>query len=213
MKQPVRTISMMADLLLDDQDPPDEAERRDLLERIGGNAKRLGSMIESLLAFSRIDGKLTTEDVDLNEVVAEVREFLARAAEEAGARFEVDDLPVVVGAKTHFRQLFQNLISNALNYGKTGDCLVKITCERATGGGWEISIEDNGPGVPEDRREEVFEVFKRLHRQDEVEGSGLGLSICRKIVDQYQGRLVCDEGQLGGAAMRISLPKPLARAA
>lgn len=213
MKQPVRTISMMADLLLDQDNPPDEMERQELLERIGGNAKRLGAMIESLLAFSRIDGKLTTEEVDLSEVVAEVREFLARAAEEAGARFEVEELPVVIGAKTHFRQLFQNLISNALKFAKTGDCLVKITCETAKGGGWEILIEDNGPGVPEDKREEVFEVFKRLHRQDEVEGSGLGLSICRKIVDQYQGRLVCDEGAHGGAAMRIFLPKALARAA
>ena len=213
MKQPVRTISMMADLLLDESEPLDEVERRELLERIGGNTKRLSAMIESLLAFSRVDGKLTNEEVSLNEVVADVREFLVRASEEAAAHFEVDDLPVVMGAKTHFRQLFQNLISNALNYGKVGDCLIKISCRTAKDGGWQISVEDNGPGVPEDKREEVFDVFKRLHRQDEVEGSGLGLSICRKIVDQYQGRLVCEQGALGGAAMRISLPKALARAA
>ena len=117
LKEPVRTLNNMAELLLDDDAKLDESERRDLLNRIRKNSKRLAGMIESLLAFSRIDGKLTIESVDLDEIVTEIRENLNAAIDEAEATFDVASLPTIQGAKVHFRQLFQNLLSNALKFG------------------------------------------------------------------------------------------------
>ncbi len=206
MKEPVRTLTSMVDLLLDEDSPVDEEERRDLLRRIGSNTKRLGGIIESLLAFSRVDGQATIEEVDLHDVVAEVRESLELAIEEASATIDVEPLPTIKGARVHFRQLFQNLIGNALKFGESGDCRIAIS-SRDDGDDWLITVSDNGPGVPEDERDAIFELFQRLHRVDDVAGNGLGLSICRKIVDQYGGAIHCAEGALGGAAMTIRLPK------
>lgn len=206
MKEPVRTLGNMVELLIDEENPVDNDERRHLQARIAKNAERLGGIIDSLLAFSRIDGKLTIESVDLNEIVAEVRESLDVAIDEAKAEIEVAALPTVQGAKVHFRQLFQNLIGNALKFGRSGDCRISVAC-RDFDSGWLVSVDDNGPGVPEDSRDEVFEAFKRLHRADEVVGTGLGLSICRKILNQYHGTIRCEQSKMGGASMKINLPK------
>ncbi|MGI9421402.1 MAG: chemotaxis protein CheB [Geminicoccaceae bacterium] len=206
LKEPVRTLNNMAELLLDDEAELDESERRDLLNRIRKNSKRLAGIIESLLAFSRIDGKLTIESVDLDEIVTEIRENLNAAIDDAEATIDVASLPTIQGAKVHFRQLFQNLLSNALKFGASGDCRIVITC-KDEGEAWLISIDDNGPGVPEGSRDEIFDVFKRLHRADEVPGTGLGLAICKKILKQYYGNIRCEQSELGGASMKMSLPK------
>ncbi|MEZ5935738.1 MAG: PAS domain-containing protein [Alphaproteobacteria bacterium] len=206
LKEPVRTLGNLAELLLDEEQPVDDAERRDLLTRIHKNAQRMSVMIESLLAFSRADGTLTTEPVDLNETMEEVRDNLSAAIEQAKAEIEIGGLPTLSGARVHFRQLFQNLIGNALKFGRPGDCRVEISC-RDEGDFWSIAVDDNGPGVPEGAREEIFQVFKRLHRRDDVPGTGLGLSICKKILKQYRGMIRCDRSALGGASMIIRLPK------
>ena len=70
-----------------------------------------------------------------------------------------------------------------------------------------ITVDDNGPGVPEGSRDEIFDVFKRLHRADDIPGTGLGLAICKKILKQYHGNIRCEQSELGGASMKMSLPK------
>ena len=168
-----------------------------------------GSHMHGELRFEdtfRIDGKLTIENVDLNEVIDEVKDGLSVAIDEAEARFEIDSLPTIQGAKVHFRQLFQNLIGNALKFSGSKACEIVVACEE-TESEWLITVDDNGPGVPEEAREEIFDVFKRLHRADDIPGTGLGLSICKKILKQYRGKIVCEESALGGASMKMSLPK------
>ena len=206
LKEPVRTLASMSDLLLDDQAPIEDDERQELLTRMHKNAQRLSGMVDSLLAYSRVDGKLTIESVDLNEIIEEVKDSLGVAIDEAGARFDIDGLPTVQGARVHFRQLFQNLIGNALKFISSQPCRIAVSCEE-TEEGWLISVDDNGPGVPEESRDEIFDVFKRLHRADEIPGTGLGLSICKKILKQYRGTIRCEESELGGASMRMELPK------
>lgn len=206
MKEPVRMIESMASLLISPEFEADETIRRELLSRISTNTTRLRSIIDSLLAYSRIDAKVTTGPVDLNAVMEEILENLAIAIGTQHATIEIGRLPTVHGAGVHFTQLFQNLIGNALKYTDKPNPLVRLTVEDL-GDEWVFTLADNGPGIPEESRREVFNLFSRLRRRDEVEGTGLGLSIAQRIVAQYGGTIRCEESTLGGAAFVITLPK------
>jgi len=109
------------------------------------------------------------------------------------------------GARVHFLQLFQNIIGNALVYADSKPLKIHIEA-REQGDSHFITIEDNGKGIAEDKRESVFDVFSRLEVATEKEGSGLGLAICKRIVEQYEGTIVCTQGALGGARFEITLP-------
>lgn len=205
MKEPVRMIESMAALLISPDFEADDTLRAELLARISANTVRLRSIIDSLLAYSRIEAKVTTGPVDLNAVLQDILENLAIA--EQRATIEIGHLPTIEGASVHFTQLFQNLIGNALKYTDKADPLVRLLVEDV-GDEWVFTLEDNGPGIPLASRREVFTLFSRLKRRDEVEGTGLGLSIAQRIVAQYGGTIRCEESALGGAAFIITLPKP-----
>ena len=206
MKEPVRLIAAMCDLLQEPevQGSPDEC--KELIVRIGSNTRRLSDIISSLLAYSRIDQKVEHTDVDLNQVVADIQESLELGISESGAGITAGKLPVMHGARVHFTQLFQNLIANAIKFNDKPAPEIRISAE-ADASAITVRVEDNGPGIPEDAREEVFVVFRRLQRREEVEGTGLGLSICQRIVHQYGGTIVVeDSAALGGACFVISFP-------
>lgn len=205
MKEPVRMIESMAALLVDPEFEADEVVRSELLGRISANTSRLRAIIDSLLAYSRIDAKVETTDVDLNAVLTDICESLSLAVKDRGATIEVGPLPTVNGAKVHFTQLFQNLIGNALKYTDNMKPLIRLKATDS-GKGWEFVLDDNGPGIPEESRVEIFRLFSRLKRRDEVEGTGLGLSIAQRIVMQYGGSIECGASELGGAAFTIFLP-------
>ncbi|MCW2309624.1 PAS domain S-box-containing protein [Rhodobium gokarnense] len=207
MKEPVRLIAAMCDLLQEPEVQGDAGERTELIARIGSNTRRLSDIISSLLAYSRIDQKVEHIDVDLNQVVSDIQEGLELGIAESGAKVVAGDLPVVSGARVHFTQLFQNLIANAIKFNGTPAPEIRISAEVGAST-VTIRVEDNGPGIPEDAREEVFVVFRRLQRREEVEGTGLGLSICQRIVHQYGGTIIVEDSTaLGGACFVISLPK------
>lgn len=206
MKEPVRMIESMAALLISPDFEADEPLRRELLSRISTNTTRLRSIIDSLLAYSRIDAKVPTGPVDLNDVLGEILENLAVSIGEQRAAIDIGPLPTIHGAGIHFTQLFQNLIGNALKYTDKAEPVVRLSAE-ASGGDWVFTLSDNGPGIPPESRREVFNLFSRLKRRDEVEGTGLGLSIAQRIVTQYGGTIRCEDSELGGAAFVITLPR------
>ncbi len=205
LKEPVRTLAGFAECLGDPELSLAPAERAELLGRIRENARRLGDIIDSLLAFSRIDREVHVESVDLGEAAREATGFLARVIAEAGAQVEIGPLPQLRASRVHMRQLFQNLIGNAVKFRGQAPCRITLSAERA-GGAQLITVADNGRGVPEAARAVIFEVFRRLDPRGDVEGAGLGLSICRKIVEQYGGRIWCEAAPGGGAVFRITFP-------
>ena len=205
LREPVRTLAGFAECLGDPALSLTGEERADLLDRICDNARRLGDIIDSLLAFSRIDREVHIEDVDLGQCAREALAFLARGIADCGASVELGVLPTVRASRVHMRQLFQNLVGNALKFRSDKPCRIRIGARRASGL-HVVTVEDNGIGVPEPARALIFEVFRRLHPRGDIEGAGLGLSICRKIVEQYGGRIWCDPNPAGGAAFRFTLP-------
>ncbi len=205
MKEPVRLIKSMSELLQDPSVVTDTEKSSELLSRIHKNTTRLGVIIDSLLAYSRVDAKIESIEVDLSGVIDEIHENLALVIADKSATISTGQLIFVRGARVHFLQLFQNIIGNALAYADSKPLQINVE-SHTTDDHHFIVIEDNGKGIAEDKRESVFDVFSRLEIATEKEGSGLGLAICKRIVEQYEGTIVCTQGKLGGARFEITLP-------
>ena len=171
-------------------------------------AKRMQELIQDLLAFSRV-GRVGQEigEVDLDDCLERALRSLSTALEESDARVEADPLPTVTGDATLLPQVFQNLLGNAVKFRGEDSPRVRITC-RQDGDMWEIACRDNGIGIPEQYAEKVFVVFQRLHPRDEYDGTGIGLAMCRKIVEFHGGhlRLVQPQDDGPGAEFRFTLP-------
>jgi signal transduction histidine kinase len=169
-------------------------------------AKRMQQLINDLLAFSRVgrtSGDL--EPVDLDEVLAQAKANLGAAIEESGARVDADPLPTVNGEASLLALVFQNLIGNAVKFRSEQAPEVRITVERQDGQ-WAFACADNGIGIEPQYAERVFVIFQRLHAKEQYAGTGIGLSMCRKIVEYHGGQIWLDTANDSGTKFRFTLP-------
>jgi light-regulated signal transduction histidine kinase (bacteriophytochrome) len=155
-------------------------------------AHRMQELINDLLAFSRV-GRIERPHaaVDCNALVAGARDDLARAIEDSGAQVEAGPLPTVQGDGGLLRLVFQNLIGNAVKFRGPEPPRVRIAAEREDGT-WRFSCEDNGIGIDPEYADRIFVIFQRLHPRASFEGTGIGLAMCRKIVEYHGGRMWLD---------------------
>jgi signal transduction histidine kinase len=170
-------------------------------------AKRMQVLINELLTFSRV-GRVNQDPVemDLNDVVERALANLSAAMEESEAEVEVGDLPVVVGDRTKFVMLWQNLIGNSLKFRSPGRApRVRIEAEERDGEWW-MTVTDNGIGIPPNFADKIFVIFQRLHQRDAYEGTGIGLALCRKIVEHHRGKIWLDTEFEDGTRFVITLP-------
>lgn len=170
-------------------------------------ARRMSALIDALLSFCRISRDETRRysNVDLNATVNGVLENLKAMVAETGAQITVTPLPSVFGDATQLGQVFQNLLSNSLRYRKPDECpLIGIRADRMENA-WQFSVSDHGQGFPPEYNEAIFAVFRRLHGH-EIPGTGIGLAICRAIVEQHGGRIWAEGRQNGGATVCFTLP-------
>jgi len=169
-------------------------------------AKRMQVLINDLLSFSRVGrGGREHEPVALNEVVATVEKALAGPLERFGGRVIAGPLPTVQGDRPQLVSLLQNLISNGLKFHGERPPVVRVSARRA-GAMWELSCTDNGIGIEAEYAERIFLIFQRLHSRESYEGSGIGLALCRKIVEYHGGTMWLDSEFSGGARFRFTLP-------
>jgi light-regulated signal transduction histidine kinase (bacteriophytochrome) len=171
-------------------------------------AKRMRQIILDLLDFSRI-GKQKEKStlVNLNRLVEETIALNRNLLEEKNAEVVFEDLPTLSSYHSPLRQVFQNLITNAIKYSKSG-VPPKISI-RATGMGtdWEIAIEDNGIGIPPEYHERIFIIFQRLHKREDYGGTGIGLAIVKKIIDNLGGTIRVESTPGEGSIFYFKLPK------
>ncbi|MFC4010694.1 CHASE3 domain-containing protein [Nonomuraea purpurea] len=174
-------------------------------------ATRMQVLINDLLSFSRV-GRLYDDrkPVELEEALDKAIDDLSTAVEEAGAAFERPErLPSVVGDATMLSLLWQNLIGNAVKFrDPERPPRITITCEPADEGGWLFAVADNGIGIEADFAEKIFVIFQRLHSRETYTGTGIGLAMCRKIVENHGGRIWLDTTFTGGARILFTLPGP-----
>jgi signal transduction histidine kinase len=169
-------------------------------------SKRMQVLINDLLAFSRVgrSGR-EREPVDLSETLTEAKVSLSRALEEAGAEVLAPALPVVLGERGLLVSLFQNLIGNAVKFRGADAPVVRFAVQR-DGEEWQFSCTDNGIGVEPEYADRIFVIFQRLHTKEAYPGTGIGLAMCRKIVEYHGGRMWLEPDHRPGAQFRFTLP-------
>lgn len=184
-------------------------EGRDYIKRMQDAATRMQTLIEGLLTYSRVSTKAQPFDqTNLQQICEEVISDLEVRIEQTKARVEISDLPEIVADSLQMRQLFQNLISNALKFQSQDTTpIVKVYAETLSDGdSCRIYVEDNGIGFDEKYLDRIFGVFQRLHGRSEYEGSGIGLSVCKKIVERHGGVITAQSKSGKGATFIITFP-------
>ena len=151
-------------------------------------ARRMQALVRNLLEYSRIGRTEKQEVVDCNQILNEVRADLAVLIQSTGANVRVQPLPKVLGNATEIRQLFLNLIQNAIKFHGTEPPVVDIGATRK-GAQWQFHVRDNGIGIDEKYFDRIFVIFQRLHNRSQYEGTGIGLTLCKKIVEMHGGRI------------------------
>jgi signal transduction histidine kinase len=182
-------------------------ERADqYIEFAADGAKRMQTLINDLLAFSRVGHSGAEHElVDLELVVGQAKDSLSSALEESGATVVADELPKVRGDRTLLVSLFQNLIGNAVKFRGEQAPVVRLSVTRQSGQ-WQFSCADNGIGVEAEYAERIFVIFQRLHTKEAYPGTGIGLAMCRKIVEYHGGRMWLDLEHAPGAEFHFTLP-------
>jgi signal transduction histidine kinase len=185
-----------------------DGDARTYLDRMLSSAERMRVLINDLLAYSRITANARPfEPADLGQIAAEVVADLDAAILSAGARIEVEPLPVIQADALQMRQLLQNLISNALKYRREDVAsVVTITASAADGRSCTLAVTDNGIGFKQRYAEQIFKMFERLHGRGQYDGSGIGLAICQKIVHRHGGTISATGRPGEGATFSITLP-------
>ena len=223
LQEPLRKIIVFSDKILARQSGDEEDQR--YFKKIIDSSHRMQSLINDLLSFSKQSVSPTDfKDVDLGALVQEIITEQEIEIEKTGAVFEVEYLPSICAVPSLMRQLFYNLISNALKFRKSSVVpLIRITAEKiskhderfaafvyAQGNYYRITVSDNGIGFDPKHAEEIFVVFKRLHSYHEFKGTGVGLSICKKIVQNHNGFIMAESKINEGSTFTIALPeKPI----
>jgi PAS domain S-box-containing protein len=207
MQEPLRKIQAFGDRLKSRAGDHLDEQSRDYLERMQNAASRMQTLMQDLLAYSRVTSRAAPfAPVDLNVVVRDVLDDIETQIERTKGRVEVGDLPTLDADAGQMRQLFQNLISNALKFHHERVApLVKVDSAR-DGVACTITICDNGIGFDDRYAERIFGVFERLHGRGEYDGTGIGLAICRKIVEHHGGTIAARSTPGEGATFTMILP-------
>jgi PAS domain S-box-containing protein len=220
LQEPLRKIQAFSDRLRVKCGSSLNAQGLDYLDRVQSAAQRMQILIQDLLKLSRVTSRAQPfEKCDLGEIVRAVISDLEITIEQTNAEIEVHEMPTIDADSVQMRQLFQNLISNALKFQRPGD-LPRVIVEgrvfqmkerRVPGAvpsaqSCKIVVRDNGIGFDSRFAEQIFVVFQRLHSRTEYEGTGIGLALCRKITDRHGGTIVAKSAEGQGAAFIVTLP-------
>lgn len=208
LQEPLRKIQQFGDRLRRKDGTRMSPDGLDSLDRLQNAAIRMQGLIHDLLAFSRVTSKAAPfSQVDLDKSVRTVVDDLEARLESSGGRIETEPLPKIDADPTQMHQLFLNLIGNALKFARPGvPPIVRVTSFATDEGRVGISIKDNGTGFEQRHADKIFTIFQRLHGRSEYEGSGIGLAICRKIVERHGGTISAHSSPGEGAEFRITLP-------
>jgi len=207
LKEPLRKVQTLSELVARKEADNLSDEGRDYLERTGAAGQRMQELIDDLLKFSRVatQGR-PFEEVDLATVAEQAASDLEAVIDSLGGSVEVGDLPTVPADPLQMRQLMQNLISNALKFHRDGVPPKVTVTGRADGAIAEIEVSDNGIGFEPRFNTRIFKVFERLHGRGAYPGTGIGLALCRKIVDRHGGSITAESTPGEGSTFKVTLP-------
>lgn len=209
LQAPLGLVARYARLLAERSGAGLDDEGSDYLQHLVDNAGRMQRMIDDILEYSRAGSvDRTFQTVDLGSVVDDAVANLAALAEETGAGVTRDELPLVSAVRAQMVQLFQNLIGNAIKFHGDEPPRVHVSAGEA-GGAWRVSVKDNGTGIAPEHHQRIFKMFQRAHCESQYPGSGVGLAICKRIIERHGGAIAVESVPGRGATFTVRLPKPV----
>jgi PAS domain S-box-containing protein len=207
LQEPLRSIDAFAKFLEQDYQETLSDQGKGYIQRIRANSARMQELIEDLLKISKIERvNNPQEEVASASLIDEVKARLDFTLGQRRARIEVrTPMPLIVCDRLRMLEVFQNLIVNAVKFNDKPEPLVEIGCRRA-GDDWEFYVRDNGPGIEERYFQKIFEIFQRLHRREDNDGVGAGLTIAKKIVEMHKGKIWVQSRPGEGAVFYFTIP-------
>jgi len=201
----LRGVGSLAEWISTDYKDKFDENGKELLSLLASRIKRMHNLIDGILQYSRI-GRVREEKVEVNidKLVTEIIDSIS-PPENIEIKIE-NELPTVIFEKTRIGQVFQNLLSNAIKYMDKPKGKIRIGCA-SEDDSWKFSIADNGPGIEEKHFEKIFQIFQTLKPRDEVESTGIGLSVVNKIIQMYGGRIWLESEVGSGSTFFFTLPK------
>jgi PAS domain S-box-containing protein len=213
LREPVRTINSFGQLLINKCSDQLDADGNDFVGFIADAAQRLDQQIKDLLEFSRVGRQQTPFQIaECQSIVQKAIQNLQASIEEKNAKITVDELPTVNGQPAQLSLLFQNLIANAIKFNDKDTAIIHLSA-RERGTGWLFSVADNGIGIEAEFTEQIFQVFRRLHARDKYPGTGIGLAICERVVEQHGGKIWIESQPGEGSTVYFTIPKTTASSA
>lgn len=204
LRAPLRAVSINLDRMLRRLTNRLDTEEEKSVTFIYKGLREMQNLIDDLLKLAQVSAPAESQPVSLEAALERTLSYFQNSIAETGAVITHDPLPVVDGNSAHFTEIFQNLIGNALKYRSEREPRIRIRA-RLQGTEWVISVQDNGIGIEAKYLERIFESLKRLHG-GEVPGTGLGLTICKKIVERYGGRIWVESQSGQGSTFFFTLP-------
>jgi light-regulated signal transduction histidine kinase (bacteriophytochrome) len=206
LQEPLRMITGYTQLLAKRYGDKLDQNANEYIGYAVDGAKRMQRLIHDLLDYSRVGtrGK-EFAPTDCGAVVAGTLRALQPAIEESAATVTHDPLPTVMGDESQLLQLFQNLLGNAIKYRDSKPPVVQVSCKQE-GGNWLFSVRDNGIGIDPQYANRIFVIFQRLHGRDKYAGTGIGLAVCKKIVERHGGKIWLESESGKGAAFHFTIP-------
>jgi signal transduction histidine kinase len=206
LQEPLRMVVAYTQLLSERYHGKLDENADKFLGYASEGAQRMQILIQDLLAFSRVGrNNAAIGTVDCNAVVEEVLQTLASAIQESGAVVTHGELPSVWADRTQLAQVFQNLVGNAIKFRGKEPPVVSVQAEK-TAQRWQFSVSDNGIGIAPEFAENIFVVFQRLHARTEYPGNGIGLAICKKIVERSGGKIWVESQTGSGSSFKFTIP-------
>jgi hypothetical protein len=208
LQEPLRAIASYVQLLERRYGDQLDQDAHDFIGFVVEGVMRMQTLINDLLAYSRVETRAKPlEPTDCDAVLDQVLQSLAVAIEESGATVHHGALPTVPADQSQLVQLFQNLVANAVKFRGPAPPEVWVEAEaRASEGTWRFAVRDNGIGIDPDYFDRVFVMFQRLHRQEEYPGTGIGLAICKRIVERHGGHIWVESTPGEGTTFLFTLP-------
>jgi len=206
LQEPLRKITNFSQLLAKRYQGRLDAKADKYINYVVDGSARMRNLIQDLLAYSRAgSGELVRESTDLEDVLAEMQSDLEMVIRESDAKVTHDPLPTLAVNSGQIKRLLQNLIGNAIKYCDSETPRVHIGAEKKNGD-WEFTVRDNGIGMDPKSFERIFLIFQRLHTREEYSGTGVGLAICKKIVEIHGGRIWVESELGAGSSFYFTLP-------
>jgi|GEM_PF-3479471 len=207
LQEPLRMVSSYTQLLSNRYKDKLDDDANEFMDYIVGGAKRMQLLIQDLLSFSRLSSKVEVlRPIEANHLYDNAIGNLAVAIDESGTVVTKEDLPVIHGDEGQLRQLFQNLIGNAVKYRDPEKMNKVHVSVKELSDSYQFCFEDNGIGIEANYFEKIFVIFQRLHGKDKYQGTGIGLSLCKKIVDNHHGRIWVESEYGQGTRFNFTLP-------